>query len=40
LFIKVFQADLAKFSGGKKVSKLISKTNPHWQTTIQTRLIW
>ncbi|KAG2112491.1 hypothetical protein BD769DRAFT_1391922 [Suillus cothurnatus] len=40
LFIEVFQADLAEFPGGKKVSKLISKTNPRWQTTIQTGLIW
>ncbi|KAG1733175.1 hypothetical protein EDD22DRAFT_960248 [Suillus occidentalis] len=40
LFIEVFQADLAEFPGGKKASKLISKTNPRWQTTIQTGLIW
>ncbi|KIK34740.1 hypothetical protein CY34DRAFT_17510 [Suillus luteus UH-Slu-Lm8-n1] len=40
LFTEVFQADLAKFPGGKKASKLISKTNPGWQTTIQTGLIW
>jgi hypothetical protein len=40
LFIKVFQADLAEFPGGKKASRLISKTNPRWQTTIQTGLIW
>ncbi|KAG1800658.1 hypothetical protein EV424DRAFT_1545625 [Suillus variegatus] len=40
LFIEIFQADLAEFPGGKKVSKLISKTNPRWQTAIQTGLIW
>ncbi|KAG2067308.1 hypothetical protein BDR04DRAFT_1159361 [Suillus decipiens] len=40
LFIEIFQADLAKFPGGKKVSKLISRTNPRWQTAIQTKLIW
>jgi hypothetical protein len=40
LFIEIFQADLTKFPGGKKVSKLISRTNPHWQTAIQTKLIW
>ncbi|KAG2086657.1 uncharacterized protein F5147DRAFT_791703 [Suillus discolor] len=40
LFIEIFQADLAEFPGGKKVSKLISRTNPRWQTTIQTKLIW
>ncbi|KAG1838758.1 hypothetical protein C8R48DRAFT_782307 [Suillus tomentosus] len=40
LFIKIFQADLAEFPGGKKVSKLISKTNPRWQTAIQNGLIW
>ncbi|KAG1834872.1 hypothetical protein EV424DRAFT_1532062 [Suillus variegatus] len=40
LFIKIFQADLAEFPGGKKISKLISKMNPHWQTAIQNRLIW
>ncbi|KAG1735637.1 uncharacterized protein EDB91DRAFT_1250471 [Suillus paluster] len=40
LFIEIFQADLAEFPGGKKLSKLISKTNPHWQTAIQTELIW
>ncbi|KAG2121100.1 hypothetical protein DEU56DRAFT_760796 [Suillus clintonianus] len=40
LFIEIFQADLAEFPGGKKVSKLISKTNPRWQTTIQSGLIW
>ncbi|KAG1750075.1 hypothetical protein EDB19DRAFT_1904327 [Suillus lakei] len=40
LFIEIFQADLAEFPGGKKVSKLISRTNPRWQTAIQTKLIW
>ncbi|KAG1797046.1 uncharacterized protein HD556DRAFT_1441211 [Suillus plorans] len=40
LFIEIFQADLAEFPGGKKVSKLISKTNPRWQTAIQNGLIW
>ncbi|KAG1789784.1 uncharacterized protein HD556DRAFT_1446791 [Suillus plorans] len=40
LFIEIFQADLAEFPGSKKVSKLISKTNPRWQTTIQSGLIW
>jgi len=40
LFIEIFQADLAEFPGGKKISKLISKTNPGWQTAIQNRLIW
>ncbi|KAG2122905.1 hypothetical protein DEU56DRAFT_917613 [Suillus clintonianus] len=40
LFIEIFQADLAEFPGGKKLSKLISKTNPRWQTAIQTELIW
>ncbi|KAG1856581.1 hypothetical protein C8R48DRAFT_775984 [Suillus tomentosus] len=40
LFIEIFQADLAEFPGGKKVSKLISRMNPCWQTAIQTKLIW
>ncbi|KAG2051956.1 hypothetical protein BDR06DRAFT_1059594 [Suillus hirtellus] len=40
LFIEIFQADLTEFPGGKKVSKLISRMNPHWQTAIQTKLIW
>ncbi|KAG2055884.1 hypothetical protein BDR06DRAFT_1006717 [Suillus hirtellus] len=40
LFIEIFQADLAEFPGGKKVLKLISRTNPRWQTAIQTKLIW
>ncbi|KAG1779726.1 hypothetical protein EV702DRAFT_1195089 [Suillus placidus] len=40
LFIEIFQADLAEFPGGKKLSKLILKTNPHWQTAIQNELIW
>ncbi|KAG2125269.1 hypothetical protein BD769DRAFT_1669010 [Suillus cothurnatus] len=40
LLIEIFQADLAEFPGGKKILKLISKTNPGWQTAIQNRLIW
>ncbi|KAG1851925.1 hypothetical protein F4604DRAFT_1933861 [Suillus subluteus] len=40
LFIEIFQADLAEFPGGKKLSKLISRTNPCWQTAIQMQLIW
>ncbi|KAG2117241.1 uncharacterized protein F5147DRAFT_567093 [Suillus discolor] len=40
ILVEYFQQDLAEFPGKRTVLKLLSSTNPQWQTKIQTDLLW
>ncbi|KAG1764378.1 hypothetical protein EV702DRAFT_1205041 [Suillus placidus] len=40
ILVEYFQQDLGEFPGKRTVPKLLSNTNPQWQTKIQTNLLW
>ncbi|KAG1826380.1 hypothetical protein EV424DRAFT_1345690 [Suillus variegatus] len=40
ILVEYFQQDLAEFPGRRAIPKLLSSTNPQWQTKIQTDLLW